>query len=257
MSERTLTVNALAAKTWYWLKMNDSSLRVETPAALPYALEGAWSGAADIEDCATGMGADLDRLLAEGQPNHLAHTAKAGEPERIRLHLQPKEGSSALSVAIRAEDGANLTVVMDCEQPAGAEAVTAVVQTRLSLGKGAKIHLVQLWLQEPQETVLSDVGAICDEGADFALSQLYLGADKVFTGAEIALVGKKSQTELRQTYQAKGQQRYDFNDNVRHIGRKTVCRIDVDGVLEDSASKLFRGTIDLQKGAVGADGAEY
>ncbi len=258
MTEKTLTVNALAAKTWYWLKMNDTAVKVAVPEALPLKLEGAAAEAEPVA-CVTGMGADLDALLAESPANRIAVTAKAGEKQTARVHLRADAGKTEAAVlTVRAGENAELTLVMDCQQPAGAGANTTVIaQTRLQLEKGAKVRLIQLWLNQPGDIVFNDIGAVCGEKADFALSQIYLGADKVYAGAEIALSGAKSQTEIQQTYQAKNRQRYDFNDNVRHIGRKTVCRIDVNGVLDDGASKLFRGTIDLQKGAVGADGAEY
>lgn len=259
MTEKTLTVNALAAKTWYWLKMNDTSVRVQRPEPLAVAAEGEVSPAgAEPLACVTGMGEELTGLLAESPATRMRVDAKAGEAQTVRLHLAPNSGATEAAVVdVRAAEGADLTLVMDCDRPAGAKGATVIAQTRLHLGKGAKVRLIQLWLNRGQDVVLNDIGAVCGEKADFALSQIYLGAEKVYAGAEIALEGAKSQTEVRQTYQAEKNQRFDFNDNVRHIGRKTVCRIDVSGVLNDGASKLFRGTIDLQKGAVGADGAEY
>ena len=47
-----------------------------------------------------------------------------------------------------------------------------------------------------------------------------------------------------------------MNYIANHIGRKTECAIDVKGVLRDEAHKLFRGTIDLRRGAKGALGNE-
>ena len=47
-----------------------------------------------------------------------------------------------------------------------------------------------------------------------------------------------------------------MNYVARHTGKRTVSNMETNGILEDSACKLFRGSIDFKPGCSGAKGDE-
>ena len=105
-------------------------------------------------------------------------------------------------------------------------------------------------------TLLNDIGAQCEDGAQFEVLQLFLGSSKTYSGCQADLLGKESHFKADIGYQGKGSQRYDMNYVAVHKGKKTVSEMNADGILDDQAFKLFRGTIDFKNGSSGSKGDE-
>ena len=76
------------------------------------------------------------------------------------------------------------------------------------------------------------------------------------TAACTELAGRRSRFESGIVYQVQKDGLLDMNWLARHTGKKTISHIHVNGVLQDSAKKCFRGTIDFVRGCAGAKGAE-
>ena len=147
-----------------------------------------------------------------------------------------------------------MTVVMDLQSTADAPCLA--LETRVELAPGAKVRLVQLSLPATDCTVVNNIGAHCGAGADFQLVQLFLGGKATYAGCKTHLDGDDSRFTADIGYLGTGDRTFDFNYDALQTGRRTVSNMNADGVLQDRSAKLFRGTIDFQKGAAGSKGDE-
>ncbi len=263
-----MTVNSLPSRTWNWLKMNESKLKdieagdvcqVET-VKTEVAKAADEHAEADFSNIPTGMGADMDRLdeMAGSSSIFIKSSEKTGtKTEPVRLHFSCKEGKKSFQkVEILVKEGEEVNVLMDYTSPEKTASGLAAVQTKLHIEKGAKVRLVQVQLLGKDYTLLNDIGAQCEDGAQFEVLQLFLGSSKTYSGCMADLKGKESHFKADIGYQGKDSQRYDMNYVAVHKGKKTVSEMNADGILDDQAFKLFRGTIDFKNGSSGSKGDE-
>ena len=132
----------------------------------------------------------------------------------------------------------------------------AGVQTLYHVGKDASLTLVQIQALSADVAFFNDIGGTCDEGGTFSEIQLILSGGRSYYGSLTDLTGKGSAAETAIAYLTGPSELLDINQVVNHIGKKTTSDIAVSGVLSGNAKKVFRGTIDLRKGAKGAVGNE-
>lgn len=106
----------------------------------------------------------------------------------------------------------------------GAESALAV-QTKLTLGTGAKLRLIQTQLMDSSAQLLNDIGGLCGRNAAVELVQAFPGTAKTYAGCALALSGDGSSAKLDLGYLASGTQVIDMNYVLRHTGKKTTCEI--------------------------------
>lgn len=302
-SALNMTVNRLPARTWNWLKMNESRLsgiKIDGKHQIKAARTAngvAWYTAEDcVENSSenvakdridameiwskieTGMGPDMDRL-ADGGADVLAADSRSrdaelqnNEPEpavldfayapgehsynQIRLYAEP---DSVLNVAVilrSTESGHNTQPNQGTPDGDQAENGLSAVQFKLYAERGAKIRLYMVQLLDEGVTCLSDIGGVCEQDASVELIKLELGAGKLYAGAMMDLKGDSSAFHAQIGYTGTKTQHLDMNYTARHRGKKTDSLMNVTGVLEDQAFKLFRGTIDFVSGCADSKGAE-
>lgn len=264
MENQQLLVNVLPSPTYNWLRMNDADVQV--PATVTEGnpmvtrtpdVEAGVTSYTEIQHIAGGMGYDFDRFVKASGVDvlklQMKKDAKAVQP--VHLEFNYAENASELNaVFIDAEENSTVTVVMDFRSQA--EIGFAAVQTKLHLAKGARVLLVQIQRLGEEFRFLNDVAAQTEEDARFEQIELVLGGAETYQGSRTDLLGARSSLKTDIGYLLKKEEHLDMNYIANHIGRKTECAIDVKGVLRDEAHKLFRGTIDLRKGAKGAVGNE-
>lgn len=252
-------VNPLPAPTWNWLHMNNS--QAEFPAEFEPAAVSISGAAFENDDCAewnnypSGMGSGFSKALSAQNCGIVSAFTAENESAQARLSFDLKGGNACRRVAIKAKAGADLVVFMNYVSASDCAADLAV-QTEVSAEKGAKVKLVQLQLLGKACTVFNDIVAKCEDGAELSVVQLFLGAEKTYSGCEVRLAGKKSSFTADVGYFGKETQRFDMNYNAVHTGKSTRSIMNVSGVLADSSEKLFRGTIDFKNGSAGSKGDE-
>lgn len=84
-----------------------------------------------------------------------------------------------------------------------------------------------------------------------------LGRADFSADVEIILAGDDSAAEIDSVYFGDGSRRLDFNYVIRQQGLRTSADMKVHGALSDSCDKIFRGTLDFQRGAKGSIGREF
>ena len=124
--EYNMTINRLPSKTWNWLRMNETQLeRIEIPAAgeakvtLPEKIttaenEGSKPWNADFAGIASGMGEDMDGLLAAAgvKAKHYEVPADVTEVQPLLLDYAYAQNSlQAGAVAVKAGKNSEITVI--------------------------------------------------------------------------------------------------------------------------------------------------
>ena len=273
LNEKTIRINALPAFTYNWLRMNEAEVAApearhavtpvaEVPADIREDIltEGRAQEAGDtraeaFSEIRTGAGKEMEKLVADSGLPVRVYTAAAGvrtEADAVRLTYDLDGADGAIDrVAICAEKDAGLTVVMDFRS-AGDAAGAAAIQAEA----GATVRLVQIQRLGDRFTFLNDIGGTCAEDARIELVELILSGKDTYHGCRIDLPEARGSFASEIGYLVEGDGHLDINYDVKHIGEKTACEMNANGVLRDRAFKIFRGTIDFQNGCAGATGDE-
>ena len=108
----TLKINPLPSKTWYWLHLNDTTVKwngdVQPCMVMAEEPEQVSEAGLNIKEMTTGAGAEADTLFSDENLPVLQLTAKAEDGERIiRLDISGEDkGNAAGTVYITAEENA-------------------------------------------------------------------------------------------------------------------------------------------------------
>lgn len=127
---------------------------------------------------------------------------------------------------------------------------------RVHVGVNATLTLIHLRFLDEGSTDLDELFVTLGEKAKFTLVEIVMGNAHSYIGTHIALQGMGSECSIGCMNVVDKEGLADFNFHVEHRGRETESSLLVRGALMDSASKLFRGTIDFHKGCNGSKGLE-
>ena len=282
--ENRLTLNTIPAPTFRWLRMYGAELEripaiqplapaIELPAGVRVE-KGAFFPAPEIR---SGAGKELEELLFRAEVPSLVcrvrEGVRASGDDALRFYFElpdtgeernadgrrkdalPEAAAKFASVSLTMEEDSALTAVMDLSGSADAKGL-AGLQTKIRLGRNAKLKLVQLIRPGSGYTVINDVGAELSDGASLEVIHLILGGKRVYQGLSAGLSGRGSSLSADIGYVGGDESDYDMNYEAVHTGEKTSCEIHAKGVLRDHARKIFRDTIDFRKGCAGAVGNE-
>ncbi len=203
----------------------------------------------------TGLGAEASAWLRDAATRSVVFTPQEGE-SHAAVYVRAADAAAAIAaIDVVAAPGADFTldIVVDSPQPGTGLAATT---TRVFAGAGAHVQLRRVQTLDDTWTDLDNMGLFLDADAHVEISQSVLGGQKSVNAVAGDLRGDASRAEVAVRYLGRGGSVHDFNYNLRHHGKKTECAIAANGVLAGSSRKTLRGTIDLVKGAKGAQGAE-
>ncbi len=272
-------INTIPALTWNWLGLNRATFTADETAFV-----GGTATVSGLPDDTDALTCESIAAFADLLPEHLrtmpgglgteatecidtfgirptAITAKKGahieQPVTLRFFAEPGKTFAGRQLII-AEPGSKLTVIMVYAGPDGqadADGLLAV-QTQIWAQERADVHLVKVNLLGTGCTNLDDTAAFCEEGARMTLTQIALGGAKTYMGVGVTLAGDQSSFKSDTAYHCHAAQLLDMNHIVRHKGAKTDTQMTVKGIVGDDAAKIYRGTIDFQRGCAGATGDE-
>ncbi len=265
MEKTNMKINALPSPTYNWLKMNDAQVAAplspeEGNPMVTRRLEVKAEAVSydEIQDIAGGMGYDMDRLMKDSGISvlKLSVAENTEVAETVHLDFTFEDGKELLNaVEIHAAKNAKLTVLMDFASESSARGFGAV-QTKIRVEDNAVVRLIQVQRLGAGMRFLDDIGVVTAENGRFEQIQLNVSGGSCYQGSRTDLLGARSSLKTDIGYLLRNQEQLDMNYIANHVGKKTECEINVDGVLRNEARKLFRGTIDLRKGAKGAVGNE-
>lgn len=269
-------INTIPALTWNWLRLNRATLTADETA---FGGTSTISGLPDNTDALTceavaaaddllperlrampgGLGAEATEFIGTFGTKTTVLTAKNGahieQPVTVRFSPEPGKTFTDRQIIV-AEPDAKLTVIMVYASPDGQADGLLAVQTRIWARARADVHLITVNLLGARCTHLDDTAVFCEEGARMTLTQIELGGAKTYAGVGVTLAGDRSSFRSDTAYHCHAAQLLDMNAVIRHQGAKTDTQMTVKGVVGDEATKVYRGTIDFQRGCAGATGDE-
>lgn len=107
-----------------------------------------------------------------------------------------------------------------------------------------------------EENVARKIKISVGTGARVEFISADLGRGDYSADVEIDLRGDDSAADFEAVYFGDGKRKLDFNYVIRQRGKRTSATMNVHGALTDKSDKIFRGTLDFQKGAKGSTGHE-
>jgi len=216
-------INKIPCLTWTWLKMNGAKVEFS----------------------------DFEKITENKEI-----VAKNGEKKTEVLHFEfDSEKSYSNEQTITAEENSEITVIMDYESEKNAKGVSEI-KTKLIAKPYSKIHLVKVQLLGKNYTQIDETECVTEENAFIDVTQIELGGSKIYAQVKNELEGYKAKFNSDTAYIAKDNQVLDMNYVVNHFGQKTDTKMHIKGVVDGSALKTYRGTIDFKNGCAGATGDE-
>ena len=106
------------------------------------------------------------------------------------------------------------------------------------------------------ENVARRIKISVGKGARIEFVSADLGRGDYSSDVEIDLQGDDSVADFEAVYFGDGNRKLDFNYVIRQRGKRTQSTMNVRGALIDKCDKIFRGTLDFQRGAKGSQGRE-
>ncbi|HAG69854.1 MAG TPA: hypothetical protein DCL38_07770 [Lachnospiraceae bacterium] len=211
-----------------------------------------------FKEMKTGMGPEaknfFNKYCHETLSIRAMCTASADKPLKIN-YLPGNEDGYVVKQNITAEAGSNLTVIMDYSGRPEDSGFFGI-QTQIFAAEDSVVNIIKLELLGRNYTHFENIGGVVGDNARVNVIQMILGGGKSYVGLNMELSGYRSSFEGNVGYLCLNDQKLDMNYYMGHSGRRSTSSLRVEGALRDSASKTFRGTIDLKHGAKGACGDE-
>jgi Fe-S cluster assembly protein SufD len=246
-------VNTPPAQTWNYLKTNDITLTVpklsrkgDVYFALPRLFD-------KVE---TGMGQKVTDWVTSQAADSTYVEVKAGEKNHAPIVVDVDSNAGTVQDAgVLIRQGASATVVV-VAHGTSAEPQTSAALVRIIVEEGAHLSLVEVVATTDAHQHLESVGIRADAGATLDIRQFLLGAGVTALGTCATLAGGNGRVDLQTHYLGEHEQTLDINHVVRMAGKNGRAEVHENGILNDSARKSLRATIDLIHGGSGSKGNE-
>lgn len=216
------------------------------------------SGRNDGQAIRTGMGIDVDELMISAGAKCDVYTVeenvKVSEPVIIEYKMKDGEGCISSQV-IHAKKDSEISVILVYESEKEFGGFHGI-STRLLAEEGAKINIYKIQMLGDKFIHFDDIGGACFKGGSIGVTTLELGAQKTWTGCLVNLVEKDAELISNMGYLVRYNNFLDVNYIADQRGKNTNSVMHAKGVLMDSATKVFRGTIDFKNGSSGSAGDE-
>ena len=171
------------------------------------------------------------------------------------------DSGSTVNLSIVVEDGATQAEAPDSDATQaealenGLAGITGTT-VRVFADADAEVNITRMQAICGPFADIDDMGLFANDRARIVVRQTVLGADTTHTGLAGDLRGDSARVDVDTRYLGRGTQVHDFNYSLRHHGTRTECNLNANGVLAGTSRKTLRGTIDLIRGAKGAQGSE-
>ena len=195
-------------------------------------------------------------MVREGAEATIVVVARAGEKntEAAADNTGAKANAEANATAGTKAD-TETKIATDAPGATGSFATSAAL-VRIVAEKHARIHLVEMLGVNDDQQHLESIGIEVHEDAICDVRQYALGGGAVGMGLAVNLVGNRARLDLNNRYHACHEELLDINHVARMRGCATRAEIVESGILNDSAHKTLRATIDLIRGSKDAKGSE-
>ena len=195
-------------------------------------------------------------MVREGAEATIVVVARTGE-KNTETAADNTGAKANVEADAAAGTKADTETQVDTDTPGTADApATSAALVRIVAEKHARIHLVEMLGVDDDQQHLESVGIEAHEDAVCDVRQYALGGGAVGMGLAVNLVGNRARLDLNNRYHACHEELLDINHVARMRGCATRAEIVESGILNDSAHKTLRATIDLIRGSKDAKGNE-
>ena len=256
-----MKVNNFPSLTWNFLKINNASLEsVEGIQAEPSVslVDGVAACGADgsFALIATGMGAEFDAAFDELKLKARKFSVAAGKKtDTVRVVYSAENDSCVDEIQIAAGEGSESNFIFTFKS---SENFSGTVGARIRVAAEEKavvrIGLVNLCGSDAKTFV--SFGSKAGDNATVETTEIILGGKENIWGNHNALEGYKSHFNGHNAYLVNDKESLDVNYVSLHTGRETESTMAVDGVVDGTGKKTWRGTIDFKNGCAESKGDE-
>ena len=256
-----MKVNNFPSLTWNFLKINNASLEsVEGIQAEPSVslVDGVAACGADgsFASIATGMGAEFDAAFDELKLKARKFSVAAGKKtDTVRVVYSAENDSCVDEIQIAAGEGSESNFIFTFKS---SENFSGTVGARIRVDAEEKavvrIGLVNLCGFDAKTFV--SFGSKAGDNATVETTEIILGGKENIWGNHNALEGYKSHFNGHNAYLVNDKESLDVNYVSLHTGRETESTMAVDGVVDGTGKKTWRGTIDFKNGCAESKGDE-
>ena len=259
MENITDIINALPMPTWNHLGVNGAKNPNFPVPAKDATLNFVLSDG--IKNAEVSVATKADAALEDfiGKNANIKHGFTIGKNVKNPLYLNGKidenQNIVAESTQINVEEDANVTIYHTME----ADKINAgyyAGSIKVKAEKNSSVCLVLTQLFSDTVKSWSSLVLEIEEGASVDVIRVLLGAENTFAAVNSKMLGDDASFSLNTYYQTEKNQLIDANDIASHIGKRTNSDMNFIGIMKDSSSKIYRGTIDFHKGAVKSKGRE-
>lgn len=173
MNNNEYRINALPAKTWYQLNMNDTRLLwddnlvpcdMDTKGCDNVCSDVNAKDYSDIENAVlTGAGKEADVLFEAGVTNTLLVNAdKETNGQTLYINVNGNDKSQSGKIIVNVEDNVTFTIIENFKGESSTEGRVAL-RTLIDTGLNSKVRLIQVYMQPESIDVLSDTGCRLSE----------------------------------------------------------------------------------------------
>lgn len=265
MEAKTFIVNPIPPKayTWSWLKINNDTVTIDfeidkvllEAKNLPKEIKVTDEDKIEtsLPQPSTGSGKIWEEMFPQND-QVITINGSIEEPVFFALNLKDRTNTSNVH-AIHVMPGSKATLIIFYNSDENAGGFNAT-QTKIYAEKDSQLTLIKVQMLGSAFNLIDETSTVTGQNAKVILKQANIGGLHVDSGIHTDLRGDSSTFLLNYAYLCQNSQYLDMNHEVDHIGKNTVCNMAVDGTLKDNATKIYRGTIDLQNGSSGSDGNE-
>lgn len=261
MNTSLTKLNPLPVRTWNWLKMNETTLDL-TP-------KGGYSGK-PFSSLPSGVTVYTDDDPPFAPTQLLAGTAdyvKQNANYHLRLHIGAEvtlDTPVLLDFRLDEENSCLINYLHITAEPNSCATIGIRYSgaglhcgyTVLDVQNGAHIQLIQTQLLSGDSTNSDALQVDAAEDAAVSLLLSELGSGQAIGGCDVNLYGDGAKAEFDSVYFGTDTMKRDLNYRIGFAGKHTEGHIFVKGILDGSAHKVLKSTIDFISGASGAKGRE-
>jgi Fe-S cluster assembly scaffold protein SufB len=127
---------------------------------------------------------------------------------------------------------------------------------RAEVEDGAELDLIKVQLLPTDKNHVDDVQIKAGKEAKVKVTMIEAGGRESVAKLAVDLAGDNAVADVWGIYFGDGTRKIDLNYIIRQRGRHTDANMQIHGALKDQSDKIFRGTLDFQRGTKGSIGRE-
>lgn len=129
-------------------------------------------------------------------------------------------------------------------------------QMKVLVKEGASLNLIKYQGNHSKCSYVDETLVQVEDRASVKIIDIQMGSEKMIVNYDTNLLGYESSCDVHSLYLASDDEGIDLSFTATHIGKKTKSNIMGKGVLSGQARKVFRGTLNFERGSVKSVGKE-